>query len=576
MLRQNDTFPEVDTLKNVKINCSKKVKGAIVALSGELMKLDTQVVVNPREVIDAGIISINRARDKVLQIVYKYFEDLEVEYTKRINDVMQKLNSNDDVTDKIKNLVAELEHLLSNIESPSQIQTIKKILMIDIKSMLDKLKYDVGKTLDYRNTLVTNFAEVAFDEPKLYGIADSLSRSIYLHQKEDLYQDNSMFRGNISDVDIQQQNYQQQSYQQPTYQQSSYQPQPNYQPQATGLSALIKYHRSYYNDVNIRFPISQPDFFDAGCQTKYLHFFQNHENRVHYLDLEKLISTNIPVFQTIQLDVKFNIPPFHKSITTPKGDIFLIGGSDADNSKKKLRSTFIFDFKLNTLVPKANMIVPRSSFAICYVNGFIYVVGGLTNNSVFTNACEKYDIVNDRWLPIAYVKNDVLAPCIAAFNNKYIFKFGGSSLENKYDTFIEKYDPDIDTWNSIAFTLDRGLGISSDLFRVLTTSACVQINENEIYVFGGYLEDNTGSNQTFLLRVNQVNGDDKNPANYTIAGIGMKTLTHPEAFWNNTPLIFNKNVVALQNVSTPEQEDICLDDRRRVVVFNGIEWKNLN
>ena len=91
MLRQNNTFPEVDTLKNVKSNCSKKVKNAIASLSGEMMRLDSQVVINPRELIDSGILNINKARDGVIQIIYKFFEDIEIDFTKRINETMMKL-----------------------------------------------------------------------------------------------------------------------------------------------------------------------------------------------------------------------------------------------------------------------------------------------------------------------------------------------------------------------------------------------------------------------------------------------------------------------------------------------------
>ena len=316
------------------------------------------------------------------------------------------------------------------------------------------------------------------------------------------------------------------------------------------------------------------DYFE-NTNTKYLHFFQNHENRLHYLDIDRISTNYNPIFQSVQLDINFNIPPFHKSITTSKGHIYLIGGSDSDNSRKKLKTTYQFDFKKNVLLQKNNMIVPRSSFAICCMNNAIYVVGGLTNNSIFTNSCERYDISNDKWIITAPCNFDVLAPCITAFNNRYIFKFGGNSLENKYDTFIEKYDSEANSWTPISFVLDKGVSNAAQFFTVLTTNACIQINPQEIYIFGGYLEDNTGSNQTFLLHIVDPS-DDRNPSNYTITGIGIKTLTHPEAFWNNTPLIHNQQVFALQNVPTPDQEDICLDDRRRLLLFNGIEWKNLN
>ena len=196
MLRQNDTFPEVDTLKNVKTNCSKKVQNAISALTGEIMRLESQVVVNPREIIDSGIIAMNKTRDRVLQMVYKFFEDIEIDYTRRINETMIRLNSNDEVADKIRNLLSELEHLSSNIETPNCIQTIRKILMIDIKAMLDKLRNEVVKTLDYRNFLASSFPDVVIDEQRFYQVSECLSKAIFVQNKDDISLDQNTYKHN--------------------------------------------------------------------------------------------------------------------------------------------------------------------------------------------------------------------------------------------------------------------------------------------------------------------------------------------------------------------------------------------
>ena len=49
-------------------------------------------------------------------------------------------------------------------------------------------------------------------------------------------------------------------------------------------------------------------------------------------------------------------------------------------------------------------------------------------------------------------------------------------------------------------------------------------------------------------------------------------LPHAEGFWNNCPVIYNRCVYALQNVTDQQDELTALADERRVVVFNGQRW----
>ena len=62
--------------------------------------------------------------------------------------------------------------------------------------------------------------------------------------------------------------------------------------------------------------------FKEESERKYLHFFQNDESCLHLLDLG--LGSQ---FKAIKLDIGFKIPFFHKSISTPNGDLYLIGGS---------------------------------------------------------------------------------------------------------------------------------------------------------------------------------------------------------------------------------------------------------
>jgi hypothetical protein len=70
-----------------------------------------------------------------------------------------------------------------------------------------------------------------------------------------------------------------------------------------------------------------------------LHFFQNDDNFLHLLDLNG--SSN--QFEQIKLDIGFKIPYFHKSISTPNGDLYLIGGT-IPQSVIKSQKIYKYDF----------------------------------------------------------------------------------------------------------------------------------------------------------------------------------------------------------------------------------------
>lgn len=75
----------------------------------------------------------------------------------------------------------------------------------------------------------------------------------------------------------------------------------------------------------------------------------------------------------------------------------------------------------------------------------------------------------------------------------------------------------------------------------LASNAAVQITQSEIMVLGGYNELNIGQKQTFIIRVDTT-------GTY-IKDINTYPLPFAEGFWNNTPIIQNKLVFVLQNVS---------------------------
>lgn len=122
--------------------------------------------------------------------------------------------------------------------------------------------------------------------------------------------------------------------------------------------------------------------FSNNSTRRYLHFFQHDENLLHYLDLEEGTE-----FQPIPLQINTKLPDFHKSISVSNGDLYLVGGADADAPEKKSPNIYKFDFQTNGLQLVNKLKFGRSSHSICFNNRYIYVLGGYLNNQVLTNRC---------------------------------------------------------------------------------------------------------------------------------------------------------------------------------------------
>lgn len=178
--KQNQQYPEIDTLRNVKINCSKKIKAAIISLTQELEKLELKYMVNPQEMIDEGLETLKRCREKVLQMVNAFFDNLEVAYKRKLNETIFKGHDYSAIFDKIKNLIQELEFLQTSLESGSNtLSVIKKICLLDLKTLLDKYRQEIQDLIDSRTIVST---EIMVNESRLGIIESELAKFTALNQ----------------------------------------------------------------------------------------------------------------------------------------------------------------------------------------------------------------------------------------------------------------------------------------------------------------------------------------------------------------------------------------------------------
>jgi len=106
-------------------------------------------------------------------------------------------------------------------------------------------------------------------------------------------------------------------------------------------------------------------------------------------------------------------------------------------------SCYMFNGDRMCLESRQSMLVKRVGHAICYLDHFIYVIGGKTNQMVCSKLCERYDINQDRWEPISNLNYGRSRAGITTFkhthNTKSIYVFYGNDSIQITNHTIEKY-----------------------------------------------------------------------------------------------------------------------------------------
>jgi hypothetical protein len=118
------------------------------------------------------------------------------------------------------------------------------------------------------------------------------------------------------------------------------------------------------------------------------------------------------------------------------------------------------------------------------INERVFIVGGFTDGGTLTNKCEMFDLATYRSVKIADMGYASSNSCLTAVNNRQIIKIGGMLPDNTSCHYIEIYNCDRNLWLTIDPTVENFQGE----FSLLSTSGSIQINENQIFVFGGYNE----------------------------------------------------------------------------------------
>ena len=528
--KSNKTSQHLVTLSQMKKECQEKVGTQLQILLDEIKSIENHYLYNYESLLKSHLDNLFQARLNTEMLIKNFFDNIEFKIRNTLLEIYEKnypfiLKSLED----FKRFIGKLNEYKCRLEGEVNLNYLLSLNFQSLFGEYDKIKKESytqletlsRKTLVIKDEVFTKLTNILTQEIRYEPISD-----ISFIQEQTLY---------YSEIKLKQMNTQ------------------------TVPGDEVK--------------ITSPNYFSDDCKHKILHFFQDSTKLLRIIDVESLynsLSKSYHIFE-IPLNITFDIPAWHKSVITSKGDIFLVGGINVHEENKELKSIYKFDYDELTLEEYPPMMKERYGHELCYINENIFIIGGSNDAEGMLVFCEKYDLTEKKSSAIASLKVKTCCGCSCLYRQQFIYLFGGLLEDKILNDCIQCYDINNDLWEVIKFELDK-----DEPPQILWCSSSVQINNNQIMVFGGYLAENEGCRSSFLLDIDGRDGkenknkDENNVVKHRILRNNTFDLPYGEGFWNNQSIIQKGNIFCLQNIQN--EEDGTQLNLRRVMSFTGKKW----
>ena len=225
----------------------------------------------------------------------------------------------------------------------------------------------------------------------------------------------------------------------------------------------------------------------------YLHALLPKFNALFLYD----ISSETSIYTAIKKKSPFEIPS-HPSSQLITNEFLIIFGGFLNNFSEISTQTFRIDLKTSEIRP----IDSRTNYAkiangVYLLDKFLYSIGGKLQNFVRTNQCERLSLETFKWEKITSMKHIRSSPAITAFNRDLYVFFGIDNTE-KPCNFIESFKVKDQNWVEVNIKKQENCFIEN-----YHQTSCLQINEDEVFFFGGYKNNDKfeGNDEIILINV---------------------------------------------------------------------------
>lgn len=191
----HNSLPQIASLKNAKANCLKKVKAALSSLYQELENPLLNSIIDPNNALKEEVIKMREIKEKLNEIINQYLTTLEANLKKNISKSHSNSNDAQDVYERMKNTIAELESLQKDVNTHNSLGVIKKICALDLKTLMNKFKSDLTKALQKRSS---EGVSIVYDQSCIDHFKDILTKMITLSKENELLKTNNVVQHNFT------------------------------------------------------------------------------------------------------------------------------------------------------------------------------------------------------------------------------------------------------------------------------------------------------------------------------------------------------------------------------------------
>ena len=351
-------------------------------------------------------------------------------------------------------------------------------------------------------------------------------------------------------------------------------------------------------------PLDLPNYFQDDAYCRILHYFEPNTKNFYYADLndlqkraQQISSQNFRgsnqknsvkagsqknslknsadvAFEKFELQINFLIPRHHRSLITPNGNVFLIGGLENSNPSNPQQSilfssrVYTLDFERVSLQQISPMLIARAAFAALIMPMGILVAGGLIHDPEASADCdttssvEFYSFADGHWVELEPLKEPVINATLCLLNDQTVLKIGGKFDNTQMSNVIELFDLQRNLWT----ILEDKIGIPP-----LPALACALALDDGLILFcGGNFEEYADKTDAICLlelgKKRQIRGFWK---------VGF-SLPAKEGFLNQQLIVENGRLFALQNVPSPKSETSTVSTQRKALAIEKDRCVALN
>ena len=170
--KQENVFPELETIEDVREFCCEKLMFLIENYNKELEKIKC---VNSTDKPDQNLQKLSFYREKMIAFVNSYFNEIEKEYEKRIQFLMNDSYSFGSLVDYFRKMITGLEEYLQEIKYKCSLETLQHILVVDYQQEFDNMKAKNEELCDH---FASQKVSLVFDETRIQKILEEVQKIV--------------------------------------------------------------------------------------------------------------------------------------------------------------------------------------------------------------------------------------------------------------------------------------------------------------------------------------------------------------------------------------------------------------